>query len=75
VSALAVTACNNAVRASARLRRAPEYTAPKLCSVVSGVVESSGAWLKGARAGAASRTSERYLKSSLGSRRAVPPLS
>jgi hypothetical protein len=41
---IAGTTDNNAVRAYARLRRAPEYTAPKLCRWVSGVVEWGVAW-------------------------------
>jgi hypothetical protein len=46
-----------------RATRAPVYTAPKECRRVVALMESSGAWLMSVRAGAASRTSERYLKS------------
>ena len=53
---------NNAVRAYARLRRATEYTAPKACRIVTALTGSSGAWPRDVRAGAASRTSERYAK-------------
>jgi hypothetical protein len=54
------TSVNNVVGASARLRRAPEYTAPKPCGFVTDWEKLAGTWLVGARAGAASPTSERY---------------
>jgi hypothetical protein len=53
---------NNVVGASARLRRAPEYTAPKPCGSVNNLGRVGGAWLTSSCAGAASPTSERYAQ-------------
>jgi hypothetical protein len=58
----ATMAYNNVVGASARLRRAPEYTAPKACGLVNDEKKLGGAWPRSSRAGAASPTSERYPK-------------
>ena len=44
------TTDNNAVRAYARLRRAPGYTAPRLWGMVTGRMRSGGAWLRSVRA-------------------------
>jgi hypothetical protein len=55
------TSDNNVVRVSARVRRAPGYTAPKACRSVTKLLVSSGAWLSDVRAAAASTTSELYV--------------
>jgi hypothetical protein len=57
------TADNNAVRASARFARSGVHGAYGAHKSSSGWKEWGGARLRGARAGAASRTSERYVSS------------
>jgi hypothetical protein len=53
-------ALNNVVGASARLRRAPEYTAQRLWRCVGGGAGLDGAWPTSSRGSRRVATSERY---------------